>query len=439
MTRPLSATTRHGYGIGAAGLAIANTAVMFFLLKYLVDGAGLNPALAGSVLMAGKLWDAITDPIIGRLSDRTSTRFGVRRPWIALGSLPFVTAFATLWSGVPVQGTAAGLFYALLFIGYSTAYTAVVVPYGALTPALSRSYDERTQINAARMGWSMVGGIIAGIGVPVLLSVTGGSWRAMGVGLGAASLLPLIVTVVATRRHDRPTIEPAATTPSLVVLRNAAFRRVVVLFASGWSTIALLSATTPFFVEQHMRAPELLDATLAAIQLSALAAIPLVSWLATRFEKHGAYAITIFSLAMVLIALTLVPAGHAHLTVAIALLSGPGVAAAHVLPWAMLPDVVDADRVRTGTRRDGAFYGVMTFIEKIVTAIVLGALGLLLDLAGYVEGAATQPDSARLAILLALGPLPTVALFAAATLAWKRPPITRAEFDTLTRAPGTDD
>jgi GPH family glycoside/pentoside/hexuronide:cation symporter len=431
MTRSLPATTRHGYGVGAAGLAIANTAVMFFLLKYLVDGAGLSPSMAGAVLMIGKLWDAITDPIIGRLSDRTSTRFGVRRPWIALGSLPFVTAFAALWWGLPVQGLNAGIVYSLLFIGYSTAYTAVVVPYGALTPVLSRSYDERTQINAARMGWSMAGGIFAGIGVPMMLASEGGSWRMVGIVLGIASLVPLIATVIATKRYDRPVARPEDAGSALAVVKNAAFIRVVILFAAGWSTIAVLSAAIPFFVEQHMRAPALLDATLAAIQLSALAAIPLVSWLAGRFEKHGAYAITIASLAAVLVALTLLPAGHGTLTVFVALLTGPGVAAAHVLPWAMLPDVVDADRARTGLHRDGAFYGVMTFIEKIVTAIVLGALGLFLDLAGYVEGATAQPDSARVAILMAMGPLPAVALICAAFLAWKRPPMTRAEYESI--------
>ncbi len=431
MTQALPATIRHGYGVGAAGLAIANTAVMFFLMKYLIDGAGLAPAAAGAVVMVGKLWDALTDPIIGRLSDRTSTRFGIRRPWIALGSLPFTVAFAALWWGIPVHGSSASVVYALLFVVYSTAYTAVVVPYGALTPVLSRSYDERTRINAARMGWSMLGGILAGIGVPVILSVDGASWRTVGILLGIASLIPLIIAVASTARYDRPMSSEKDSGAAIAVLKNPAFVRVVILFAAGWSTIAVLSAATPFFVEQHMRAPELLDATLAAIQLSALATIPLISWLTERFEKHGAFAITIASLAMVLVALALVPAGHGTLTVCVAIFTGPGIAAAHVLPWAMLPDIVDADRTKTGLHRDGTFYGVMTFIEKIATALVLGAFGLMLDIAGYVEGAASQPDSARIAILAALGPLPAIVLLAAALFAWKRPPMTRAEYESI--------
>lgn len=434
MTQSLPFSVRHGYGAGALGLSLANTAVMFFLLKYLVDGAGLSPATAGAVILAGKAWDAFSDPIIGRLSDRTRTRWGARRPWIAAGTIPFVGAFAALWWGIPVSGPVAGFAYAALFIAYSTAYTAVVVPYGALTPTLTNDYDERTRLNAARMGWSMVGGLVAGIGLPVILGATDGSWRIAGLALAAAAVAPLLWTVVATRGRDRSEASPQTPTAMWTVLRNPGFRRVVLLFVAGWTSIAALSAIVPFYVEQHLQRPDLLDATFAAIQVSALLCIPGVAALAKRIEKHRAYAWTIASFGVALVGLALMPRGTGWPAVAYALLVGPGVAAAHVLPWAMLPDVVDADRAATGAARDGAFYGVMTFVEKAATAVALGALGVVLEAAGYVEGAASQPESARLAILVAIGPVPAVALAAAAVFALARPPITRAGFETIRTA-----
>jgi GPH family glycoside/pentoside/hexuronide:cation symporter len=430
MGERLSARVRHGYGVAALALAIANTAVMFFLLKFLVDSAGLPPVAAGSVLLVGKLWDAVTDPIVGRLSDRTNTPWGARRPWIAFGAVPFAALFASLWWGLPLEGVAAAGGYAALLIAYNTAYTAVVVPYGALTPALTEDYDERTRLNAARMGWSMVGGIVAGVGLPVVLGQPWGSWRIAGVALGCLMVGPLLLCVVATAGRDRAVVEHGEGS-MWSVLHNPAFRRTSALFLAAWTCIAVLSALIPFYVEHHLRHPELLDATFAAIQLSALANIPLVVWLSGRVEKHVAYAALVGSWALVMLALAATPAGTGAPLLGLALLVGPGVAAAHVLPWSMLPDVVELDRVELGSDRAGAFYGVMTFLEKLATAAALWALGFGLQLAGYVEGAAEQPELARLAIRVMIGPIPAIVLLLAAIGAWYFPPLTRAAHQAL--------
>ncbi|MCB9780252.1 MAG: MFS transporter [Alphaproteobacteria bacterium] len=428
----LSPALRHGYGAAAASLAIANTAVMFFLLKFLVDEAGLAPALAGFVLLLGKAWDAVSDPLVGRLSDRTRTAMGARRPWILGGALPFVLLFAVLWRPLPLQGWLAAAGYTLLLVLYNTAYTAVVVPYGALTPGLTRDYDERTRLNAARMGWSMVGGIVAGVGLPVLVQQTGSFGRAAAV-LGAVALPPLLWTVWATRGRDLPAAAAATTAAESFwsVLRVPAFRRTATLFLCAWSSIAVLSALVPFYVEHVLLHPGLLDAAFAAIQLSALLAIPLVSWLARRFEKHVAYGVAIASWAVVLVGLAAVPTGTGAPALVVAALVGPGVAAAHVLPWSMLPDVIEADAAERGHERAGAFYGAMTFLEKAATAVALWSLGIGLQAAGYVEGAAAQPESARLAIRVLIGPAPAVVLLAAAAFALLAPPLTRAAHGRL--------
>jgi glycoside/pentoside/hexuronide:cation symporter, GPH family len=434
MSSPLPARVRHGYGAAAASLAIANTAVLFFLLKYLVDDAGLSPAAAGGVLLLGKAWDAVSDPLIGRLTDRTRTRMGARRPWIAGAAGPFVLLFALLWQPLGLEGMAAVAGYSLLLILYNTAYTAVVVPYGALTPALTQDYDERTRLNAARMGWSMAGGIVAGVGIPLLMKQTGSMGAAAAV-MALIALPPLLLTVWATRGRDPVLAAGASTAGFLSVLKVPAFRRTAALFVCAWTSIAVLSAIVPFYVEHVVQAPQLLDAVFAAIQISALLTIPLVAWLARRFEKHRAFALTVAVWAVVLVGLALVPTGAATPALILAALAGPGVAAAHVLPWAMLPDVIEADAQRTGEERPGAFYGMMTFLEKAGTAMALGGLGFGLQAAGYVEGAATQGEGARLAIRALIGPVPAVALLAAAVLALVAPPLTRAAHQRLVARP----
>jgi len=428
-TSTLSAGLRHGYGAAAFSLAIANTAVMFFLLWFLVDQARLSPAAAGTVLLVGKVWDAVSDPLIGRWSDRTRSRHGQRRPWIAAGSLPFVLLFTGLWWGLPLTGWLLAAAYAVLFMAYSTAYTAVVVPYGALTPTLTQDYDERTKLNAARMGWSMAGGMAAGILLPMIAKAT--SWPVGAAVLGVMMLPGLAITVRATRGKDRT--EPSAPTEGSMwsVLACAPFRRTALLFVLAWTSIAALSALVPFYVNHHLQQPKLLDAVFAAIQVGALVCIPAVSWLASRLDKPRAYALCVASWAVVLVGLAAVPAGASTLALVVAALCGPSVAAAHVLPWSMLPDVVEADRQATGSDRAGAFYGAMTFLEKSATAVALWGLGMALQFGGYVDGAESQTADAVSVVLLAIGPVPAVILCGAAVFAWRRPPLTREQHRQL--------
>lgn len=421
---PLPARLRHGYGVGAFSIAVANTAMMFFLLKYLVDVAGLPPAWAGIALFVGKGWDAVADPIAGWLSDRTRSPMGARRPWVLGGTVPFALAFAATFWGLPWTGVAALVGYTLLLLAYNAAYSAVVIPYGALTAVLTPDYDERTRLNGARMGWSMVGGIVAGVAMPMLAHNY--SWRVAGLALGALAVPPLLWVVYATRGRD--TMGSPAEGPSMwSVLKNRPYRRVVAQFCASWTVVSALGSLVPFYVEHHLHRPDLLDALFAAIQLSALVCVPLVVIAARKLEKHTAYALAMLAWGVVLVGLSAVPEGNVAAALVLAALTGPGVAAAHVLPWAMLPDVIELDRREGGVERTGQFYGMMTFLEKVVLAVTLGLIGGGLQLAGYVEGAASQTDSARLAVLAMLGPAPGIVLVLAALAAWWLPPVTRAE------------
>lgn len=439
----LGPALRHGYGVGGLGYALVNTCMLFFLLKYLVDGAGLGAALVGWVLLIGKVWDGLIDPVIGRLIDGTRTSWGSRRPWMAAATLPMVGLFMAVWWGVPLEGAAAAVFYGLLLMAYNTAYSLVVVPYGALTPALTDDYDERTRLNGARMGWSMVGGILAGILFPVLWHAYG--WRVAGMVLGLAAVVPLTIAIYATRGRDPVGPVDTGEGPSMwSVLRVQAFRRTAALFLAAWSSIAVLSSLIPFYVEHHLHRKEMTDVLFAAIQLSALVSVPAVVWLAQRIEKHRAYAISVTVWGVVLVGLSVVPeaapVGPEGLDLAaemralsprgmavwLSILAGPGVAAAHVLPWAMLPDVVEADTVENGVSRPGAFYGVMTFLEQLGTAIALFAVAQALGASGYIPEAVNQPDSARVMLTWMIGPVPALVLLFAGIGAWLWPPLTRA-------------
>lgn len=421
---------RHGYGLAALSIALVNTAVLFFLAKFLVDEVGLEPGWAGLVVFVGKAWDAVSDPMIGRLVDRTRTPMGARRPWIAVGMWPFALLFAALWMDLGLSGWSAVGAYAVLLILYNTAYTAVVVPYGALTPVLTQDYDERTRLNGARMAWSMVGGIGAAIVMPALRDRTG-TYAAGGVVLAALTIVPLLVALYVTRGRDPSGGDDVTHVPFWSVMANRPFRRVALLFVCAWSSIAVLAALIPFYLEHHIGRSDLEDVMLGLIQLASLGSIPLVLAVSARLEKHTAYAVLMVTWSVCMAAIALLPAGAWQGALAIGALVGPGVAAAHVLPWSMLPDVVEADRATNGVERPGAFYGMMTFLEKAATAVALQGVLLGLQLAGYEPGAAVQPEQAVQVLVVLNGPVPAAVLLFAAAYAVLRPPLTRAEHRAL--------
>ncbi|HEY9835758.1 MAG TPA: MFS transporter, partial [Vampirovibrionales bacterium] len=149
------------------GAGITTILISFTLLIFLTEVAGLDPGLAGTVLMIGKVWDAINDPVIGMLSDRTRSRWGRRRSWMLFGSLPFGLSFFLYWL-VPHFSADPDLnksllfgYYILVSIFFHAAYTAVNLPYTALTPELTEDYNERTSLNSFRFAFSIGGSILA--------------------------------------------------------------------------------------------------------------------------------------------------------------------------------------------------------------------------------------------------------------------------------------
>ncbi|MFM7441754.1 MAG: MFS transporter, partial [Snowella sp.] len=163
----LSFNTKLAYGAGDFGPAVTANILVFYLLFFLTDVAGLPAGLAGSVLMIGKIFDAINDPFVGVLSDRTRTRWGRRLPWMLAGIFPFVLIYLLQWT-IPrfsddLQINQWGLFayYVAIGIIFNIFYTAVNLPYTALTPELTQDYNERTSLNSFRFTFSIGGSILS--------------------------------------------------------------------------------------------------------------------------------------------------------------------------------------------------------------------------------------------------------------------------------------
>ncbi len=406
------------YGMGDVGFSLTSTLIGVYYLLFLTDVVGLRPALAGLAMMIAKQWDWINDPLVGHLSDRTRSRWGRRRPFLAFGLAPFALAFAMMWWRPPIQGqTGLAAYYAIVLVLYDTVATFVYMPYFALTPELTLDYDERTALTTYRMGFSILGSLIAFTVPWVIIGAfrpenAGRIWL-NGMVFAVLSALPLLGTFFGTR--ERPEFE-TADRPSLRESVRAALKNRPFLFAAGiflltWLAVDVIQAILLYFIRYWLHRENQSDAIFAVIFVTALVVLPFWEWASRHTNKRYAYIGGIAFWALVQIVLAVVSAGTpTALVFVLCALAGIGVAAAHVLPWAMIPDTVEWDELQTGQRHEGMYYSLIMLMQKAASGLALFVIGLALDWSSYVANAAAQPPSALTAIRWITGAAPAALL-----------------------------
>ncbi len=450
-SQKLSLSTKLAYGAGDAGAAITANILAFYLPIFLTDVAGVGAGLAAGILLIGKVWDAVNDPIVGVLSDRTQNRrWGRRLSWMLYGAIPFGISFFLQWV-VPRFGDNAttnqwGLFWYYLLVGilFNTFFTAVNLPYTALTPELTQDYNERTNLNSFRFSFS-IGGSILSIIFVLIISVLFPKnqplqYLIIGVGCGLASVLTLywciwgIKNRVLAVEREMPAAQQPVSLPFLeqlkIVFGNRPFLYVIGIYLFSWLSLQVTASIIPYFVLRWMREPEAVTSgVILAVQGTALLMLFVWSALSQRLGKKAVYFMGMSLWIIAQAGLFLLQPGQVGLMYVLAVMAGFGVSTAYLIPWSMLPDVIELDELQTGQRREGIFYSFMVLLQKVCLAIAIALVLKSLDWAGYVKPtlenpAPIQPDAVLLAIRFAIGPLPTLSLIIGMILAYFYP-ITR--------------
>lgn len=428
------------FSTGDLSTSIPLAIVMFFQLFFLTDVAGLRPAYAAWAVAIPRLWDAINDPLFGLISDRIRTRWGRRRVLLLFGAVPLGICFMLMWLVPPLSQLGLAAYYALMFVLFDTAFTVVHVGYNALTPELTSDYDERSTLNGYRMVFSISGTL----GAIILATVLGWviteprlRFAIVGVALGLVSMIPPLIVFRVTR--ERPAEELPPPLPWGEALRatlsNRPFRLVMGLYLLSWTTASILAAVLVYFASYYMRIPNQANYFVLAAQAAAIAFIPFWVWVARRLDKRRAFILGTLSWIVVLLGIAGLRSDQVLVAYALAALSGSGIATAYVIPWAMVPDVVEVDQVQTGQRREGSYYAFASFFQKLATGAALWAMGQALAWTGYLtptpnNPVPVQPAQAVTAIRIFTGPIPTLLLLLAVAFAW-RYPITRASHQAL--------
>jgi GPH family glycoside/pentoside/hexuronide:cation symporter len=425
-----------GYGICDLGGNLFFTVIAFLLLNYLTDTVGITAGLAGTVIMIGKIWDAITDPIVGYWSDRTRSRWGRRRPYILFGSFPLFIAMIVMFShpGL-VKQTHLFVWAVAAYCFLCTAYTLVNIPYNAMTPDLTQDFHERTSLNGYRFGFAVIGTLMgAGAALPLVAAFSSKTtgFTVMGAIFGAVMLITALVTVVAVR-------EPANLPPPptqgfwrtyLKVFKNKPYVLILTTYSLHVTALTVVSGIAIYYFKYiHHNEPKTTIAMLILL-VTAMLFIPVSVVAAKRIGKKSAYAIgmALFSIAIMVLFLW----GHRlalNFSFGMMFLAGIGMGFTYAMPYAMVPDAVEYDYLVTGERTEGAFYGIWTFGIKIGQAVALGITGTVLSLTGYVPDV-MQTDTAAFGIRLLLGPIPAV-IFGLALLGLYYYPINEQRYNEI--------
>jgi GPH family glycoside/pentoside/hexuronide:cation symporter len=441
-TSKLPLRTKLLFSTGDLSTSIPLAILMFFQLYFMTDVAGLPPANAAWAVGISRLWDAVNDPLFGLWSDSIRTRWGRRRVLLLFGAVPLGLTFMLMWFVPPFATLGLTVYYTITYLLFDTAFTVVHVGYNALTPEMTSDYDERSSLNGYRMVFSIAGTLGAIIFATVLgwyINDPRQLYLVLGVGLGIVAMIPPLIVFAIT--HERPSEELPESLPWGTALKqsltNRPFLMVIALYLLSWTTASIVAAVLIYFASYYLGVPGQANYFVLVAQGSAILFIPVVVWLSRKFDKRRAFIIGSVTWTALLLAISFVQPTQVPLAYLLAALAGFGIATAYVVPWSMVPDVVEYDQLRTGQRREGSYYAFASFFQKLATGMALWGLGLALAMTGYITPQPTQPppvqpQEALNAIRLFIGPIPAVLLFLAILFAWKYP-ITRESHQATLR------
>jgi GPH family glycoside/pentoside/hexuronide:cation symporter len=417
------------FSTGDLSTSIPLAILMFFQLYFMTDVAGLRPDYAGWAVGLGKIWDAVNDPLIGLISDRIRTRWGRRRGLLLFFAVPLGLTFMLMWLVPPLSPLGLTAYYTVTFILFDTFFTIIHVSYNSLTPELTDDYDERSTLNGYRMVFSITGTL----GTIILATVVG--WYVadkrllfaiLGIGLGLVSIIPPLIVFRVTRDKDsaeQP--EPMPMWQALkTTLSNRPFWLIMGLYLLSWTAASILSATLIYFANYYLKVPDQANYFVLIAEGSAIFFIPLVVWLSRKLDKRKSFIVGSITWAVILIGLSIIRSDQLLPAYLLAALSGFGIATAYVVPWAMIPDIIEFDQAETGERREGSYYAFASFFQKMATGIAVWGMGQALAAAAYItpqlgQPLPAQPVEAVNAIRLFMGPIPAALLILAILCAWR--------------------
>lgn len=420
-----------GWGLGTLPMAIYFNAFNILALRYLTDVVGLAAATAGLLISFSKIYDAVTDPLMGAISDRTRTSMGPRRPYLLLGGvLCGLSIFAFFSVPQYFSPDNAAWVVAALLIVYATAYTVYNVPYMSMPAEATSDSKSRGEMMSYRVICIGVGGLVAGTLGPKIVAFAGGGvdgHSAMGLSLGVfvASFAVVVFYLTRGARSADPQAKNTGSTltfgeKAAAVFSNKPFMQLLTLKLFLLMGVAISSATLAFFIVSVLgRGYSDLGTIILFTTVGQILGTPLWLKVSRRIGKRNTFFLSAFIFAS--ISMTWLLAGAAEplwLTCVRVFAKGLGTGGILLVSQAMLPDTIEYDRLQNGFARAGVLSGLYTTIEKVAFALGTALTGLFLGTMGYISRADSQSEAALNAIYACQSTLPAVLILLAASVLW---------------------
>lgn len=440
----LSRWQKIGYGLGDIYGGGSGVLVSFYYLYFLTDVIRLNPALAGTVILISKIYDAITDPFEGVIGDRTRTRLGRRRPYLLAGILLIFVSFFLLFYPVGLDSqTGRFIFVLLSYLFFSTVVSIVMLNYNALQSELTLDYDERTSLSSVRIFFSTVSSIISAVlplEIVALFPDVRSGYIAMAAFFGAFYALPFIATVAATR--ERPEFqkppEPFRWQEAFIEpFQVKSFVYLLGMYLLAFVAIDAVSSIVIYFMTYYLGRGEEASFVSGTLLVAQVVSLPFYVWVSKRWNKRTGYMVGAVAWMMVMVtSLLITPGQPSYFVYVFAVLVGLSTGGIVIMVYAMFPDIPDVDELKSGQRREGIYAAMFTFMRKLSSAVAIFLISTSIAWAGYlqpveevVDGATqlveqVQPQSFITTLRLIFAFLPVVLLFFALFFA-RRYPLTQ--------------
>jgi len=432
----LSAWTKIKYAFAGLGGGMTDLPMDILLLPFYTEVLGVPTAIAGWVALAAGVWDAITDPIMGTLSDATRTKVGRRRIYFLIGAVPL--GFSFWWLFNPFMSNFAASFLAA-FLVFRLSLTVVLIPHFALGAELSPNYDERTSIMGYNRGFWILG-LLLGVFIPVALMETYTDdpqkpYAMMGLIMGIFIIFSVLVTFFGTKENPenwRETKRVSYLQGLKILFKNKPYVIVQVAYLL-YHTAQAIPVTLLFYYAVHWLHISESDMLLSIPFYLVLAIISVPLWVkfTQKTNKKLAFGAALFVSTTGALLFLLVPeGGTAILFYCLMGFMGIGYGGMMTIPSSILADVVDVDELKTGERREGLYFGTWDFIRKLASNLGKWAPMMGLSLLGYIEGAESQLPTVREGIRLMFSIGPAIVFLIGVVVMWKFP-MTRAEHDDI--------
>lgn len=424
-----------GWGVGSLGIAVLYNTTNMLMLRYLVDYVGIAAALASSLIAFSKIYDTVTDPLMGVISDRTRSPLGRRRPWLLVGTFLCTLALPILFITPQLTPTLTTVWVVFGLLFYATAYTVFSVPYMAMPAEMTDSPHMRSVIFSWRVKAIAIGQVAAGGAAPSLIVYFGGGAQGhagMSLVLAAIILTASLICFRYTRDARALPLSSRKTNPGFMVQVRTLFgdgnlRLLLSAKMIHLVSVAFAGSSFAFFTLRVLELPDTyLSLYIISSSVAIFASAGLLASLSGRIGKQNTYSACVALYAIVGTSWLFAPVGEAAIPIVIrGFLQGLGGAGMMLIAQSLLADVMADDRARHGVAREGVYAGLYTTIEKLSYAFGIAIVGLLLSGAGYIGGMAdgiTQPQAALDVIRWSVSIIPAgLAVLAAVIMHFVRP------------------